>query len=233
MVCPGPCNPLKAHHHHHHHRHHRQRPDVTKVAAPKDIPLPDEFSQIALLRSLKTDTSVTSVTSMDETSISATSSSTKIALIKIQKTPRFKETDVPAIVRQILPRGKLEIHGEPTSKPRPKKTSKSTLLKKIESPIPTRTISHPTETPARTPTYPAPRNLNDVTCAIMKRLNRLTPNKASPLFLCLTILGIYAGIHVLLAVITWQTPAYQFFVSSQICGVLVFLMWRLTGTILI
>lgn len=232
IVCPGPCNPLKAHHHHHHHRHHRQRPDVTGVAAPKDIPLPDEFSQIALLRSFKTDASVASATSMDDTSISATSSATKIALIRIQKTPRFKETDIPAIVREILSRGRLEMLGEP-SKPRSEKTDESAPLKKIESPIPTGTIPQPTETPARTVAYPASRNLKDVTCAFMKRLNGLTPKRASPFFLCLTILVIYAGIHILLAVITWQTPAYQFFVSSQICGVLAFLMWRLTGTILI
>jgi len=235
MVCPGPCNPLRAHHHHHHRRHHRhQKPGVTGVATPgKDIPLPDEFSQITLLTSLKTDASVTSMTSAD-TSISRTSSS-RIAVIRIPKTPRSKKTDVPAIIQQILSPGRLEMLGEP-SKPRTEKTSKSAPAKKIESPIPTETTADPKETvdpketAARTAAYQEPRN--EKTCAIMTRLNGLM-KRASLLFLCLTILIIYAGIHVLLAVIAWRTPAYQFFASSQICGVLAFLMWRLTGTILI
>ncbi|TGZ32797.1 Uncharacterized protein DBV15_00895 [Temnothorax longispinosus] len=232
MVCPGPCNPLKAHHHHHHRRHHRQKPDMTGAAVPeKGIPLPDEFSQITLLRSLMTDTSVTSATSTDDTSISGTSSSTRITLIRIPKTPRAKETDVPAIIQQILSPGRLEMLGEP-SRPRTEKPSVSALPRKIESPIPTRTIALPEETAARAPEHRAPRYLNDVKCAIMTRLNGLT-KRASPLFLCLTIVLIYAGIHVLLAVIAWRAPAYQFFVSSQICGVLALLMWRLTGTILI
>jgi len=229
MVCPGPCNPLRAHHHHHHRRHHRhQKPGVTGVTTPrKDIPLPDEFSQITLLTSLKTDASVTSITSAD-TSISRTSSS-RIAMIRIPKTPRSKKTDVPAIIQQILSPGRFEMLGEP-SKPRTEKTSESALAKKIESPIPTEAAVDPKETAARTAVYQEPRN--DETCAIMTRLNGLT-KRASLLFLCLTILMIYAGIHILLAVIAWRTPAYQFFVSSQICGVLAFLMWRLTGTILI
>lgn len=237
MVCPGPCNPLKAHHHHHHHHHHhrhphRQKPDVTGVARPeKDILLPGEISQM-LLRSLKTDISLTSMTSAEDTSISRTSSSTRITLTRIPKTPRAKRADVPAIIQQILSPGRLEMLGE-SSRPRTKKRSEPALLRKIESPIPTRTTASARETAARTLAYRAPRHLNDVTCAIMMRLNGLTLKRASPLFLCLTILVIYAGIHVLLAVIAWRTPAYQFFASSQICGVLAFLMWRLTGTILI
>jgi len=244
MVCPGPCNPLRAHHHHHHHRrHHRhQKPDVTGVTTSgKDIPLPDEFSQITLLTSLKTDASVTSITSTD-TSISRTSSS-RIAMIRIPKTPQSRKTDVPAIIQRILSPGRLEMLGEP-SKPRPEKTrSESAPAKKIESPIPTemaadpketvdpKETTDPKETAARTAAYQEPRN-DETTCAIMTRLNGLT-KRSSLLFLCLTILMIYAGIHILLAVIAWRTPAYQFFVSSQICGVLAFLMWRLTGTILI
>lgn len=236
MVCPGPCNPLKAHHHHHHRRHHRHKPDVTGIAmSGRDISLPDEFSQISLLRSLRTDTSVTSATSTDNTSISRTSSSTRITLIRIPKSPRSKETDVrttPAIVQQILSPGRLEMFEEPL------KPKTVTRVKKVESPVPTKTMSYPEETAVRTPAYQEPRtpesrSLNYVTCAIMIRLNGLMPKRVSPLFLCLTILLIYAGIHVLLAVIAWRTPAYQFFVSSQICGVLAFLMWRLTGTILI
>jgi len=230
MVCPGPCNPLKAHHHHHHRRHHRHKPDVTEIAMTgRDISLPDEFSQISLLRSLRTDTSVTSATSTDNTSISRTLSSTRITLISIPKSLRSKETDAPAIVQQILSPERLEMLEEPL------KPKTETRAKKVESPG---TISCPEKTAVETPTYQEPRtpesrSLNNVTCAIMIRLNRLMPKRVSPLFLCLTILLIYAGIHVLLAVIAWRTPAYQFFVSSQICGVLAFLMWRLTGTILI
>lgn len=234
MVCPGPCNPLKAHHHHRHQRrhHHHQRHDITGVATSgKDTLLPDdEFSQMTL-ESLKADTSVTFVTSTEDTSISRTLSSTRIALIRIPKTPRAKRTDVPAIIRQILPPRKLEMFEEP-SRPRAEKTRELPISRKNESPIPP--IPSARETAASTPAYQARRHLNDVTGAIMTRLNWLTPKTPkSPLFLCLTILVIYAGIHVLFAVIAWRTPAYQFFASSQICGVLVFLMWRLTGTILI
>lgn len=229
MVCPGPCNPLKAHHHHHHRHHHRQKPDITGVAVPgKDIPLPDEFSQITQLN-LKTDTSV--VTLADD-SISRASSS-KIALIKILKTSRREETDVHTTLQQIVSERSSELLCE-SSRPRTEKTSGSpALLRKFEPPIPTRTIFQPRETAARAPTaYRASRNSN-IVFAIMTRLNGLTPKGAATLFLGLTILLIYAGIHALLAVIAWRTPAYQFFVSSQICGVLAFLMWRLTGTILI
>lgn len=235
IVCPGPCNPLKAHHHHHHrHHHHRQKSDTTRVAVPeRDVPLPDEFSQITELRSLETDTSVATATLADDASISRISSSTKIILIKIPKISH-KGTDVPATLRQILSPERLAgTLGEP-SKPRAEKSESAALLRKIEPPIPTRTMSHSKETAASTPAAPyrAPRNLNDVR-AIMTKLNGLAPKGTLTLFLCLTILLIYAGIHVLLAVIAWQTPAYQYFVSSQICGVLAFLMWRLTGTILI
>lgn len=232
MVCPGPCNPLKAHHHHHHHhhRHHqRQKPDMTRVAMPeKDIPLPDEFSQTTLLRSLRTDT-VTSATSMDNISISRTSASSKIALIGWSRSSRQKETNVSAITQQILLPGKLEMLGEP-SKPRTEETCEPAFFRKVQPPIPS--IFYPKETAVRIlGAYRAPRILND-TYAVMTRLEGLT-NRPSTFFLCLTILLIYAGIHILLAVIARRTPAYQFFVSSQICGVFVFLMWRLTGMILI
>ncbi|KYN02434.1 PREDICTED: uncharacterized protein LOC108774274 [Cyphomyrmex costatus] len=236
MVCPGPCNPLKAHHHHHHrHHHHRQKLDMTKIVTPgKDILLPDEFSQITLLKSLKTEDSVTSVTSKDDLSISTTSSSTKIAVIRIPKTSQSRKTHIPAgYISQILSPDKLEMLGQP-SKPRTEKMSELIPLRKIESPIPeARTTIQPKETAARTTPYQAPRNyLNNVICPIMMRLYRLTLKIMSPLCLCLTILMIYVGIHVLLAVIA-RTSAYQFFMSSQICGVLAFLMWQLTGTILI
>lgn len=233
MVCPGPCNPLKAHHHHHHHhhrRHHRQKSDMTEIGMPEpNISSPDEFSQI-MLRSLKAESFVTSATSTGNTSISKTSSSTRITLIKIPKIPRPKDTDVPAdvIIQQILSPKKLR---EPP-KPITEKTGASKVLRKVKQPKTTNTTSRPEETAVTTPDQ-APRSLNNVTCAIMTRLKKLTSKKAPPVFLCLTILLIYAGILVLLAVIAGRTPAYQFFVSSQICGVLAFLMWRLTGTILI
>ncbi|KYQ48003.1 hypothetical protein ALC60_12963 [Trachymyrmex zeteki] len=234
MVCPGPCNPLKTHHHHHHRRrHHRQKPDMTGIVTPgKDVLLPDEFSQITLLRSLKTDASVTSVTSKDAMSVSTTSSSTKFAVIRIPRAYQSKKTDVPAIIQQILSPDRLEMLGEP-SKLRTEKTSELVPLRKIESPIPAKTTTYPKETAARITPYQTPRNcLNKVICAIMMKLNKLTLKITSPLLLCLTILIIYVGIHVLLAVIA-RTSAYQFFMSSQICGVFVFFMWRLTGTILI
>ncbi|KYM80000.1 hypothetical protein ALC53_09526 [Atta colombica] len=226
MVCPGPCNPLKAHHHHHHCRHHRQKPDMKEITPGKDVLLPDEFSQVTLLSSLKTDVSVTSVPSKGAMSISATSSSTKIAVIRIPKTQ--PKTDVPAIIQQILSPDRLQMLGEP-SKPRIEKMSELTPLRKIEMPIATRMIIYPKETAARVTPYQTPRN--KVIRALMMKLNRL-PLKITPLLLCLTILIIYVGIHVLLAIMV-RTSAYQFFMSSQICGVFAFLMWRLTGTILI
>ncbi|XP_011688935.1 PREDICTED: uncharacterized protein LOC105450683 [Wasmannia auropunctata] len=242
IVCPGPCNPLKAHHHHHHGRHHhREKADVTEIVAPgRDIHLLDEYSQITLLRSLRTEASVTSVTAEDATSISRTTSSARIALIRIPKTPppRDKKADVAAIIQQILPPEKLhevlKKTGEPsTSKPRTERAKKEKLAfpGKIESArIPT---VGPGKTPAAAASSAPPRDSNDVTaCAFMTRL-QYGLTRASPVLLCLTILMIYAGIHVLLAVIAWQTPAHQFFVSSQICGLFAFLMWQLTGTILI
>ncbi|EZA58979.1 hypothetical protein X777_16938 [Ooceraea biroi] len=97
----------------------------------------------------------------------------------------------------------------------------------------TRLSSRPKETTVRIPPYCAPEILNNAKHAIMRRLNGLTPKRASPLFQYLLILSIYVGIHVLLAVIAWRTPAYQLFASSQICGFFAFLMWRISGTILI
>ncbi|CAL1687271.1 unnamed protein product [Lasius platythorax] len=232
MICPGSCNPLRAHHqhhHHHHHRHRRQKYDTTSVTTSrKNISfLPDEFTP-TLLKSLKSDTPVTSAISTDE-SISRTSSFARIALIKVSsapKTPRPEETDIPAIMRKILSQRKLEMLGEPS-------TSEPPFLRKIDSIVPTRTISQPKETIMRIAAYRAPRTLKDVKCIVTKRLNGLTSKAVSSLFLYLIIFIIYAGFHVLLAVITWRTSAYQFFVSSQICGIIAFLMWRMTGTILI
>jgi len=221
MVCPGPCNPLKAHQHHHC-RHHRQKADIKEITPGKDVLLPDEFSQVTLLSSLKTDVSVTSVPSKDAMSISAISSSTKIAMIRIPKTQ--PKTDVPVIIQQILSPDRLL--GEP-SKPRIEKTSELAPLRKIETPIATRMIIYPKETAARETPYQTPRN--KVIRALMMKVNRL---KITPLLLCLIILIIYVGIHVLLAIMV-RTSAYQFFMSSQICGVFAFIMWRLTGTILI
>jgi len=232
MVCPGPCNPLKAHHHHHRRRHHRQKPDVTSVATSgEDIALPEEFDPI-LLKSLKLDTSGTSATSMDDKSISRASSLIGIAVIKISSVPKTSpnETTDAASLRKILSRGKLEMFEEPSTK-----TSESPG--KIEPTIAPKTILHPKETIVRTPVYQTEpitsKTLNDAKCIITERLNRLTAIRASPFFLSLMIFAIYTGIHILLAVITWRTPAYQFFASSQICGALAFLMWQITGTILI
>lgn len=243
MVCQGPCNPLRAHqhhHHHHHHRHHRQRNDATSVATSrKNISfLPDEFTPL-LLKSLKSDTPVTSEISRDDESISRTSSFARIALIKVAKTPRPEETDIPAILRKVSSQKKLEKLGEAS-------TSKSPPLRKIDTIIPMRTTvpirtivptrkipSPPRETVVRTVAYRAPRTLEKVKFIITKKLNRLSPKAMSPFFLFLMIFIIYAGIHVLLALITWRTSVYQYFASSQICGILVFLMWRITGTILI
>lgn len=234
MVCPGSCNPLRAHHqhHHHHHRHRRQKyVDATTsiITSRKNISfVTDEFTPM-LLKSLKSDTPVTSAISTDDESISRTSSFARIALIKVSsspKTPRPEETDIPAIVRKILSQKKLEMVGEPS-------TSESPFLRKIDSVVPTKPVSLPKERIVGIATYRVPRTLKDVKCIITKRLNGLTSKVASSLFLCLVIFIIYAGIHILLAVITWRTSAYQFFVFSQICGIFAFLMWRLTGTILI
>ncbi|XP_070165450.1 uncharacterized protein [Polyergus mexicanus] len=240
MVCQGPCNPLRApqhhhHHHHHRHRHHRQKNDATSVATSrKNISfLPDEFTPL-LLKSLKSDTPVTSEISRDDESISRTSSFARIALIKVAKTPRPEETtDIPAILRKVLSQKKLDKLGEAS-------TSESPPLRKIDTTVPMRRIvpirtipSPPRETVARTAAYRAPRILENAKFIITKKLNRLTSKTMSPFSLFLIIFIIYAGIHVLLAVITWRTSVYQYFASSQICGILVFLMWRITGTILI
>ncbi|XP_067213624.1 uncharacterized protein [Linepithema humile] len=223
MVCPGPCNPLKAHHHHHHHRHHRQKPDVTSVAASEEdvFSLPEEFDPILLLKFLKLDTPGTSATSADDTSISRASSLTRITLIKtssVPKTSQPDETTDAAILRRILSRGKLEMFGEPSTG-----TGEPTIAPK--------TILYPKI--VKIPAHQIPRTLNGAECIIAEGLNGPTAIRMSSFFLSLTMLAIYAGIHVLLAVITWRTPAYQFFVSSQICGALAFLMWHITGTILI
>ncbi|XP_072744968.1 uncharacterized protein [Anoplolepis gracilipes] len=233
MVCPGSCNPLRAHqhHHHHHHRHHRQKHDVTSViTSRKNMPfLPDEFTPI-LLKALNPDAPVTRAISTDDETISRTSSFARIALIKVSsgpKIPRPKETDIPAIVQKVLSQRNVEMFEEPS-------TSKSPPLKKIDTTVPTRTISHPKDSIVRiAATYQAPRNLGDVKCIVTKRLNGLTQKTVASVFTYLMIFIIYVGIHVLLAVTTWQTSVYQFFASSQICGILAFLMWRITGTILI
>lgn len=229
MVCPGPCNPLRTHQYHHHHHHRRrQKYDVASATTSRNIPLPDEFTPM-LLKSLKPDIPDTSAISTENESISKTSSSfARIALIKVSpspRAPRLEESDISAILREILTQKKLEKLGEPS-------TSEPPLLRKIDTTVPTRTISHPKETIVRIAANLASRTL-DVKCIIAKKLNGLTPKVASSLLLYLMIFIIYAGIHVLLAVITWRTSAYQFFASSQICGLLAFLMWRITGTILI
>lgn len=223
MVCPGPCNPLKAHHHHHHHRHHRRKPDVTSVTtSEEDIFLSEELNPILLLKSLKLDTP--STTSIGDKSISMTSSLTKITLIEtstVAKTSPDEASDAP-ILRKILSRRELKTFGEP-----------STRAGEIE---PTKgTISPPKGAKAPARYRGLPRTLNDARCIIAEGLNgaRLTAIKMSSFHLYLAMFAIYAAIHVLLAVITWRTPAYQFFVSSQICGALAFLMWQITGTILI
>ncbi|EFN61210.1 hypothetical protein EAG_12769 [Camponotus floridanus] len=228
MVCPGSCNPLRAHqcHHHHHHRR-RQKYDVA-TGTSRNIPLSDEFTPM-LLKSLKPDIPDTSAISTKDESISKMSSSfARIALIKVAPSPRAprpEESDISAILREILTQKKLEKLGEPS-------TSEPPLLRKIDTTIPTRAISYPKGTIVRIAANLAPRTL-DMKCIIAKKLNGLTPKVASSLLLYLMIFIIYAGIHVLLAVITWRTSAYQFFASSQICGLLAFLMWRITGTILI
>jgi len=228
MVCSGPCNPLKAHHHHRRHRHHRQRADETSAATSgEDIALPEEFDPILLLKSLKPDTFAAS---MNDKSISTVSSFTGITLIKISSVPKASPggTTDDAIPRKIPSREELKRFKEPSTK-----TSESKMTKpKIEPTIAPETMLHPKEAIVRAPTYLTPRT-NEAECIIMERLNRLTAIRASPFFLSLTIFAIYAGIHVLLAIITWRTPAYQFFASSQICGALAFLMWQITGTILI
>lgn len=229
MVCPGSCNPLRAHQYHHHHHHRRrQKYDVASgTTSRNDISFPDELTPM-LLKSLKSDVPVTSAISTDDESISKTSSFARIALIKVSpipKIPRPEETDISAILQKVLSQRKLEKLGEPS-------TSEPPLLRKIDTTVPTRTISHPKEIIVRIATNLAPKTLN-VKCIITKKLNGLIPKVVSSLFLYLMIFIIYAGIHVLLAVITWRTSAYQFFASSQICGLLAFLMWRITGTILI
>lgn len=65
----------------------------------------------------------------------------------------------------------------------------------------------------------------------MRRLDGVAPRTTLPPFLLL--LMIYAGVHVLMAVFMGQTSAYQLFLSSQVCGLIVFLMWWMTGTVLI
>lgn len=231
MVCPGPCNPLKAHHHHHHHRHHRQKPDVTSVATSGEdaFSMPEEFDPILLLKSLRLDIPDTSVTSTDDKSISKVSSLIRIALIKTSSVPQTSQSDETtdaAVLRKILSQRKLEMSGEPS-------TRMSKPPGKIESTIAPKAISHPKGTIVKVPAHQIPKTLNDAKCVITAGLNKLTAIRVSPFFLFLMIFAIYAGIHLLLAVITWRTPAYQFFASSQICGALAFLMWRLTGTILI
>lgn len=225
MVCPGSCNPLRAHQYHHHHHHRRQKYDVASdTTSRNNISLSDEFTPM-LLKSLRSDVPVTSAISTDHESSSRMSSFARIALIKVSpspKTPRPEEADISAILQKILSQKELEKLGEPS-------TSEPPLLRKVDTTVPTRTISHPKKTIVRIAANLAPRTL-DVKCIIAKKLNGLT---ASSLFLYLMIFIIYAGIHVLLAVTTWRTSVYQFFASSQICGFFAFLMWRITGTILI
>ncbi|XP_029163495.1 uncharacterized protein LOC114934946 [Nylanderia fulva] len=232
MICPGPCNPLRAHHQHHHHHHHRHRRqkyvDATSVTTSrKNISfVTDEFSPM-LLKPLKADIPGTSAISTDDESTSKTSSFARIALIKVSSipktTPRPEKIDIPAIMRKILSQRKLEVVGEPS-------TSESPFLRKIDS---TRPESLPQQRIVEIAAYRVPRTLKDVKCIVTKRLNGLISKVVSSLFLYLMIFIIYAGIHVLLAVITWRTSAYQYFASSQICGILAFLMWRITGNILI
>nr|XP_012149991.1 PREDICTED: uncharacterized protein LOC105663728 [Megachile rotundata] len=42
---------------------------------------------------------------------------------------------------------------------------------------------------------------------------------------------VYTAILLLLAVFAWNSPAYRIFLSSQICGILVVLSWKISGSV--
>lgn len=212
--------------------------------------MPEEFLPISLLKSLKPDgTPSPSFTSTDVPS----TSTGKIALIKITPvdTPvEPPEMDFPAFLREVLPPGQLELvaetiieppalfppsmlppTGPPTLLPPPPLLLAPSMLPsgivpemaipsmKPELPLPTVTMVYPAPEVAPPPAEET----------VAARLSK----KPQPLIMILIILLIYVGVHILLAVFVWRSPAYQFFVTSQFCGFLVFLVWRITGRILI
>lgn len=244
-ACPGPCNPrLKTHYRHrnHHHRHREKFYDTSSEVTPAEEKFlqPKQLSSTLLqtfpkhdAQSFKSDV-VAPGTSRDSESISKTPSFARIALIKDTSVPRIPQADVDL---KFPSQGTFKIV-ESSVRTKVGKIELGTLVagKIVSTSLATGTISYRQESPSisRSPIGRVLKALGDVKNAIARKsMKGSKPQRASILVPCLTIVTIYAGMHVLLAALAWQTPAHHFFVSSQICGILVLLMWRITGTILI
>lgn len=225
-ACPGPCNPLNAHHHHHHHRHHRQKHITEAATSQKEMS--EELDRMLLLKYFDSDISVTSDTpTTNVKSIATTSSSAEIALIKVSSVPKiYRPKETAAVPPMILPKRLKTPCGEQSM-------SSKRQIELISAPKP---ISVLKKSIVRTLVFRAgPGILDGARSAItsgLNGLNGLTPKRVPSLRSYLTIVMIYAVIHVLLAVLTWRTSTYQFFLSSQICGIIAILMRKITGTIL-
>lgn len=228
-VCPGPCNPrlrtqhCHRQHHHHHHHHHRRREkfyDANSDATPAQLKQD--------LRSFKPDVALG--TSKGGESLSKTSSFSRIALVKVTSVPRILQPEVVHWSQTTL-----KLVESSTMFTRIER--QSSVTRNIESAfLMAENLSQRQEifTIARFQVKRVSKALSDAKNAIARKLpNGLKRRGTSILVSYLMIMTIYVGIHILLAVLTWQTPAHHFFVSSQICGILALLMWRITGTILI
>lgn len=246
-ACPGPCNPrLKTHYcHHHQHHHHRHREkfyDTSSDAmSAKKKFSPTQLISTPLLKSPKQDSrslrpDIALDTSKDGESVSETSSFPKIALVKVTSVPRIFQ---PEVIH--LSQGMLKIVDSSARMKVARTERESSVAGKIESTfLAAGNVSYREEIDQqfRSTTELLVGRISKALCdaknTIARELmKRLKPRRTSLLVSYLTIVTIYAGIHILLAVLAWQTPAHHFFVSSQICGILTLLMWRITGTILI
>lgn len=223
-VCTGACNPrMKSHHHHHHHhRHHsHQKPYMTSDTMPKNVSMSPEFDATEMLATLKLDIPSIFDALLDDKSISKMpGTSTESEMIKVSsalKIPQRSRTNI-AILRLTPSRDKVEMSTEGSN---------------VNSPLPPENVSTGTPETTERLIREAPRILNNIKNIVTKRMNVLKQKRMPPIFIYLMILIFYAGIQLSVAAIAWQTLTYQIFVSSQICGILAFLMWKITGTILI
>ncbi|XP_020284581.1 uncharacterized protein LOC109855128 [Pseudomyrmex gracilis] len=227
-ACPGPCNPLNAHHHHHHHRHHRQKHITEAATSQKETTISEELDRMLLLKYFDLDVSVTSDTpTTGVKSIATTSSFTEIAAIKVSSVSKIgRPRETAAVPPTMLPKQLNMLCGEQS-------TSSKRQIELISAPKP---ISILKRSIVRTLIFrTGPGILDGARSAITSGLNGLngfTPKRIPSLRSYLIIVMIYAVMHVLLVILTWRTSTYQFFLSSQICGIIAILMRRITGTIL-
>jgi hypothetical protein len=204
-----------------------------KISAREDASLSDEFIPISPPKSESVVEDQDSY-STDDKSAFATLSSSRITLIKVSSISRSRPEKADAstafMEEEILSRKELKLLAMETDvSPREEETDLPKIFSQRIVATTTTSVTQMKKTIVRSLRQPEPKTFKcraTKMCAIM-------PKKVTSLILYLLILILYAGIHILMATTARNTSLHQFFLYSQLCGFFVFLIWEITGKILI